>query len=72
MGILSAVLSGNRHLDFSIDYQSDLVEVFPVWTIGVAMEMPDLWQDSTFCEEGVEGENYFINSFDEKTFTSHK
>jgi hypothetical protein len=50
MGILSTVLSGNRHLDFSVDHQPYLVEIFPVWTFGVAVEMSDLWQDSAVRE----------------------
>jgi hypothetical protein len=51
MGILSAILFGDRDLDFSIDYKSGLVKIFSVRTIGVAVEMPDLWQNSAFCKE---------------------
>jgi len=31
--------------------ETEWVEIFPVWTVGVALEVFDLWQDSAFCKE---------------------
>jgi hypothetical protein len=31
--------------------ETEWVEIFPVWTVGVALEVSDLWQDSAFCKE---------------------
>ena len=36
--------------------ETELVEIFLVRTIGVAMEVSDLWQDSAFCKEA----NFFL------------
>jgi hypothetical protein len=43
--------------DFPIDHHTDRVVLFFGLTIGVAIEVPDLWQDAAFCEDG----NYFLD-----------
>ena len=48
MGVLSAVLSGDRHLDSPVDHQSYMVEIFPVRPTGVVVEMFDLWEEAAF------------------------
>jgi hypothetical protein len=36
------------HLDFSVGCQSDLVEVFPIWTHGMGLEKFELYAKTRF------------------------
>jgi hypothetical protein len=37
-----------RYLDFSADYESNLVEVLSVWTLGVDLEKSELFENTPF------------------------
>ena len=65
VGILSNLFRCAGHLDFPVDYQPDMVEIFPVWPAGVAVAEFDVLENT--ADAAVVSPSVFPLFFNNKT-----